>query len=97
MSAVQQMVGNDGKGSGLTKSSKSHHIEPSPQDHKIADFLRANLESLEGLGLTSSNKVRRIRKSFSFVFIIFRYIKIIFFQKILINPYFRLFSLNPCA
>lgn len=51
------MVSNDNKGSSLSKSSKSHHIEPSPQDHKIADFLRANLESLEGLGLTSSNKV----------------------------------------
>lgn len=54
LSAVQQMVGADAKS--LSKS-KSHHIEPSPQDHKIAEFLRANLESLEGLGLTSSNKV----------------------------------------
>ena len=53
------MVGNEGKGSSLSssKTSKSHHVDLSPQDHKIADFLRANLESLEGLGLTSSNNV----------------------------------------
>ncbi|KAK6645630.1 hypothetical protein RUM43_001910 [Polyplax serrata] len=56
LSAVQQMVGNEAKSSSLSKSSKSHHIEPSAQDHKIAEFLRANLENLEGLGLTSSNK-----------------------------------------
>lgn len=56
LSAVQQMVGNDGKSSSMSKSSKSHHIEPSPQDHKIADFLRANLENLDGLGISSSNK-----------------------------------------
>lgn len=60
LSAVQQMVVDGSKS--LSKM-KSHHIEPSAQDHKIADFLRANLENLEGLGITSSNKVRRRDKT----------------------------------
>lgn len=38
----------------LNKPSK-HHTDIT--DPKIVDFLRANLETLEGLGISSSNKV----------------------------------------
>jgi len=54
ISAVQQIVAAETKAAAALGKSSKHISDVS--EHKIADLLRANLEGLEGLGISSSNK-----------------------------------------
>lgn len=50
------MVAAESKAAAALSKASKHHGDMS--EHKIADFLRANFENLEGLGISSSNKVK---------------------------------------